>query len=55
VTPRELHRQQRDRIVASLLLADTRAERHGVYPARRPVRKPHAWTFPAVNENGRKL
>ena len=42
-----------DRIVASLILADTRSERHGVYGKRRPapkVRKPHAWSMPVVNE-----
>lgn len=50
MTPQERHKLTHDRIVASLILADTRAQRHGVYPKRRPVRKPRAWAMPVVNE-----
>lgn len=53
MTPEQQHRQQRERIVASLLLADTRSERHGVYKRRKPVRRQHEWSMPVVNE--RKL
>jgi hypothetical protein len=33
---REEHIRERDRVLASSLLADTRAERHGVYVLRKP-------------------
>lgn len=50
MTRQEQHKLTHDRIVASLILADTRSERHGVYPVRKPARKPHAWLMPVVNE-----
>jgi hypothetical protein len=51
MTAREQHKVTHDRLVASLLLADTRSERHGVYPVRKPRRvKRSAWTMPTVNE-----
>lgn len=50
MTRQQIHDQQKALIIASLLLADTRAERHGTYPIRRPRRKVHAWTLPVVNE-----
>lgn len=50
MTAKQVHEQQKALIVASLLLADTRSERHGTYPKRKPLRKPHAWVMPAVNE-----
>lgn len=54
MTPQEQQRLTHDRIVASLLLADTRSDRHGVYAKRKPRRvKRSAWSMPTVNE--RKL
>jgi hypothetical protein len=50
MTPQERNKLTHDRIVASLLLADTRSQRHGVYPRRKPARKPHQWSLPVVNE-----
>jgi hypothetical protein len=63
MTPREWHDAQKAMIRASLLLADTRADRHGVYAKRRkPALRPvppraggwspggHVWTMPVVNE-----
>lgn len=49
MTAKQAHKQQRDRILASLLLADTRAQRHGVYRLR-PAKKPHAFVVPVVTE-----
>lgn len=55
---------QRDLVLRSSLLADTRAERHGVYPVRKrpaPVVPPvvlnvagHAFVLPHVTENVRR-
>lgn len=51
MTRLEQQRLTHDRIVASLLLADTRSERHGVYSKRKQPRvKRSAWTMPVVNE-----
>ena len=48
MTARE-HEAQRAMVRLSLLLAPTRAERHGVYPARKPPRV-RAWVLPVVQE-----
>lgn len=46
----QVHAQQKALIVASLLLADTRSERHGVYAKRAKRPKRAAWAMPSVNE-----
>lgn len=56
MTP-ELHAQQKAWIVASLLLADSRSERHGVYSKRAPkvsVKVAHAFALPVVVETTRE-
>lgn len=47
------HAREVAAVRASLLLPDTRAERHGVYPHRRPkgiIPGPHMFAFPVVHE-----
>jgi hypothetical protein len=49
------HSRERDAVRASLLLADTRSERHGVYVLRRPpvvvvARPGHVFVIPTVWE-----
>jgi hypothetical protein len=49
----EMTRRERERqralLLQAMLLADTRAERHGVYANRKP-RKRSSWSMPTVNE-----
>lgn len=54
MTPAE-HRREVEAVTASLLLGTTRAERHGVYPVRKPpivvvVRPVHVFVVPVVTE-----
>lgn len=52
---REMTRAERKathgRVVASLLLADTRSERHGVYAKRASQKRTRRYTVPVVHEN----